>query len=109
MELAAEAYHVARQLPTTERFELSSQLRRAATSVAANIAEGHSRRSPAEYLHFLAVARASLAEVDTHLALAERVGFLTQRDLAEPRRLVGEVGRMLTAMLQTLRSRRPNP
>jgi len=73
MSLAEAAYAVAGLLPDSERFGLSSQIRRAAISVPSNIAEGHERRSRAEYRRFIAIACGSLAELETQLELANRL------------------------------------
>jgi four helix bundle protein len=68
-DLAVAIHRAARLLPPEERFELGSQLRRAATSVTANIAEGLARRGAREFSHFLSIALGSLAEIDALLAL----------------------------------------
>ncbi|GAC1690132.1 MAG: four helix bundle protein [Gemmatimonadaceae bacterium] len=106
IQLAVETYRVAARLPVTERYEMSAQLRRAVVSVPANIAEGHGRWHRAEYGHHLSIARGSLAEVETCLVLAVRLHFIAERDLRGTFRLSDEVGRMLTAMMKTLRSPR---
>lgn len=83
---------VKRSFPSEERFELSSQLRRAAYSVVANIVEGMARRSPREKAHFLNVAEASLAEAGYCLHAAHRLGYLTQSErdgLIEKVKMVG--------------------
>jgi four helix bundle protein len=102
MDLVCASYVVARALPLTERYGLASQLQRAAVSVPANIAEGHSRTHRKEFLQSLAVARGSLKELETHLLIAERVGYVDRLAIAHPLRLVDEVSRMLTAMRAAL-------
>ena len=91
--LFIELHRVATQaFPAHERFELGSQLRRAAYSVVANIVEGMARRSPRDKAHFLNIAEASLAEVAYCLHAAKRLGYLAEPDyerLAEGARLVG--------------------
>ena len=79
-ELAVAVYEVSRGFPRDEQYGLTSQLRRAAVSVAANIAEGSARESKREYLHFLHVARGSLAEAQYLIHLAARLGYLSSED-----------------------------
>ena len=75
-ELAVEIHRAAARLPATERFEMGSQLRRAAVSVPANIAEGCARHGAAEFAHGVSIALGSLAEVDTLLYLARELNYL---------------------------------
>jgi len=76
MLLAEIVYRVTRSFPADERFGLVSQMRRAAVSVPSNIAEGAARRTSAEYLNFLHIARGSLAELETQSTLALRLSML---------------------------------
>ncbi len=73
LDLAETAYGVARALPDIERFELSSQIRRASTSIAVNIAEGAGRNGPKEFAHFLGIAIGSACEVDALMDLVVRL------------------------------------
>ena len=102
MELVCSVYEIAGRLPFSERFALADQMRRAVTSVPANIAEGHARGHRKEFVRFLLIARGSLAEVRTHLAIAIRVGYVTPTDLRASLSLAEETSRMLTAMLRSL-------
>ena len=79
MDLVAEIYRLTKLFPQEELFGLTSQIRRAAVSVPANIAEGYGRIHRKEYLHHLSIARGSLMEVETHLQIAVRLTFL-ERD-----------------------------
>jgi four helix bundle protein len=105
MELAAETHRVTRKLPPHEMFGLVSQVRRAAVSVPSNIAEGAARRTTREFIAFLHVARGSLAELQTQLQLAQRVGYLTDTDLASACALMDTVGRLVNAVISGLRRR----
>jgi len=117
MDLVEATYRLAARLPLDERFELSSQLRRAAISIAANIAEGHGRASTKEYLWFLSVAKGSLMELETLTLAAERLGFAPQTATAQILGPSADVGRMLAGLRRALqrhratasRARRPNP
>ena len=102
MELAEQCYGVTRAYPNEERFGLVSQIRRAAVSVPANIAEGQGRFHTKEFLNHLSMARGSLLEVETLLLLSERVGFLNQELLAGLLSISDEVSRMLSGLRKAL-------
>jgi four helix bundle protein len=102
IELTLSCYALARKLPATEKFALASQIRRSAASVPANIAEGHGRLYRGDYLRFVSIARGSLMELDTHLEVAVRAGYLSERDHAAPLALIDRIGRMLTRLSQAL-------
>ncbi len=101
MDLSVEVYRVSALFPRDERFRLTSQITRAATSVPANIAEGNARGTRKEYAQFVSIARGSLAETETFLLLALRLGYVTEDSTAPVLALATEVGKMLN----TLRSR----
>lgn len=81
MELVEEIYRFTTQFPADEKFGLVSQMRRAAVSIPSNIAEGYVRESTQEYLRHLSIAQASLAELQTQLEIAERLGFLPNEEV----------------------------
>ena len=93
-------YRCSNAWPSDERFGLTSQVRRAAVSVAANIAEGAGRRGTREFIQFVSVARGSLAEVETHLLIAARLGYVTSDQLTPVLADLERISRML-AMLST--------
>jgi four helix bundle protein len=103
MDLAVEAYELSRRLPADERFGLIAQVRRAAASVPANIAEGHGRAHRGDYAHHLSIARGSVKEVEVHFLLAARLGYVASVDLATVRELCDHVSRMLTRLQRSLR------
>ena len=81
MELAMRVYRVSAVFPKSEVYGLSGQIRKAAVSVPSNIAEGHTRESTKEYLNHVSIAQASLAEVETQLALALRLEYVSAPEL----------------------------
>jgi len=81
MDLAEQAYRLTKGFPKEEMFGLTSQIRRAASSIPANIAEGWGRQGNKEFQQFLRVAQGSLREVETHLLLSQRVGLSTQQQI----------------------------
>ena len=102
----AEAiYEATAHWPRDERFGLISQIRRAAVSVASNIAEGAARRSTGEFMQFLGMSRGSLAEAETQLLLAERLGYLPVSDAAALLGAAEEISRMLVALNISLKAK----
>jgi four helix bundle protein len=81
IELVERVYAETRAFPQEELFGLTSQMRRAAVSVPANIAEGAARSGSRELLRFLSIAEASLSELDTHVGIALRLGYLKNDQL----------------------------
>lgn len=104
MALCEAVYGVADALPRTEQFVLAGPLRRAAISVPSNIAEGHERRSRADYRRFVAIACGSLAELETQLDLVDRLYAPVPPALAIARGLADETGRLLRAIERSLRA-----
>ena len=105
IEWVEAIYNASKNFPQDERFGLTSQVRRAAVSVAANIAEGAERTSTGEFLQFLGIARGSPAEVETLLILAERLGLLPT-DLREKLlSQASEIWKMLVGLQRSLRSK----
>ena len=102
MDLAASAYAATKSLPGEERFGLASQLRRAAASVPANVAEGYGRESRGEFIQFLRVAQGSLKELETHVLLAQRVYPRTAGAFTPLLPKADELGRMLHALIRAL-------
>jgi four helix bundle protein len=105
MALAKLWYGVTKSFPKDELFGMTSQIRRAATSIPANIAEGHGRSHTKEYLHHISIARGSLAELETHVILSHEVALLSETDLNACLKIADEVSRMLAALRTALRRR----
>lgn len=109
--LVEACYRVSASLPVEERFGLTSQIRRASTSVPANIAEGFGRWNSREFLRFLAIASGSLRELETHLVIACRLGYLSERANEPLFQSIDELAKMLFRMRERISStlREPRP
>jgi four helix bundle protein len=105
MTLAEMSYRFSAQLPNDEKYGLTSQIRRAAVSVPANIAEGHGRESTGSFIQFLRVSQGSLKELETHFLLAERLGLANSGEAGPLLAECDEIGRMLRAMIRSLQDR----
>jgi four helix bundle protein len=102
MDLVEQIYTLTKTFPDEERFGLTSQMRRAAVSVPANIAEGYGRKHRGDYLHHLSMARGSLMELETHLMIAVRLRFCTDEHLRSPWETCQETGKMLNGLISSL-------
>ena len=105
MTLAEFCYRLTRQFPREEMFGLTSQIRRAAGSVPANIAEGHGRENTGSFVQYLRVSQGSLKELETHLILAERVGFLAAPELQLALAQCESLGKMVRALIRSLQDK----
>jgi four helix bundle protein len=103
MKRVEMTYRESARFPKDEIFGLTSQLRRSAVSVPSNIAEGAGRNSTRELVQFVGVASGSLAELDTQLDLAVRLGFLDAK--AEAIQQIARVGQLLVALRRSLQER----
>lgn len=106
MDLVVICYKIAESFPKEEIYGLTSQLRRAAVSIPANIAEGHGREGLGEYIHFLSIAQGSLRETETHLLIANRLNFLDGNNLTAALNLSEEISKMLGSLLRGLKAKR---
>ena len=108
MALVGDVYRTSANLPASERYGLTQQVRRAAVSVPSNIAEGHGRMTNGEYVRSLAIARGSLHETETLLLLSIDLHFLDARDVMSAMGLIRECSKMLAVMIRRL-GRRKGP
>ncbi|WP_297021229.1 four helix bundle protein [uncultured Dialister sp.] len=92
-------YILTKKLPRDELFGLTNQIRRAVVSIPSNIAEGYSRGSNKEFIHFLRIAKGSAAEVETQLILCADLGYLSPDEIKEAISLYNEIIRMLGAFI----------
>ena len=102
IDLAVKTYATTRGFPAEERFGITSQMRRAATSIPANIAEGQARNTTGEFLQSLGIARGSLAELETFLTLSEQLAYLTRPDCESLLKDCAEINKMLHALMKSL-------
>lgn len=100
-QLVLEVYKITSTFPKSEIYGLSGQMRKAGVSIPSNIAEGYGRKHKAEYEQFLAIAYASLLELETQFLLAKDLGYVSKNQIVE--NLLKEVGSMLYRMLNPIR------
>jgi four helix bundle protein len=103
MQLTIAVYRLTQQFPREELYGLTSQLRRTAVSVPSNIAEGQGRLGTAEFKQFLGISRGANFELQTQLEIARMIGIGDAKSIEEAESLSHEVGRMLYALLQSLK------
>src|SRR5687767_5342726 len=102
MDLVVEVYKLSKQFPKDEQFGLTPQIRRAAVSISANIAEGQGRLSDGDFLRFLRIARGSLTETETHLLIAVRLEYVSREEAKPIWSLLQETSRLLTNLIHSL-------
>ena len=105
MDLAERCYQATKGFPKEELFGLTSQIRRSAVSIPANIAEGQGREHTKEFLNHLSIARGSLLELETHLMLSQRIGLLQQPELDSLLAMTDRLSRMLSGLRKALDKR----
>ncbi|OGG72852.1 hypothetical protein A3A38_02705 [Candidatus Kaiserbacteria bacterium RIFCSPLOWO2_01_FULL_53_17] len=98
IQLVKAVYRLTERFPKAEMFGLTSQMRRAAVSIPANIAEGYARKHRAEYLQFLRISFGSGAELETFIILAEELELATKSETANTAQLLDETMRMLNKL-----------
>ncbi len=104
MELAASCYKETKHFPRDEMYGMTSQIRRAAASIPANIAEGYGRETTGSYAQFLRIAQGSLKELETHIMLSENVELLTKQRAAPMLESCERVSKMLRNLIRALPS-----
>jgi four helix bundle protein len=102
IELAVDCYRSTQHFPQSEIYGLTSQIRRSATSIAANIAEGYGRDSRGAYLQFLRISQGSLKELETHLIISARLELLDAHGEADLLRKSEDIGKMLRALIRSI-------
>lgn len=102
IDLTVACYNATKAFPSIETYGLTSQIRRAATSIAANIAEGYGREQTGVYVQFLRIAQGSLKEFETHTIVATRLAYLESSEEASLLHKAEQVGKMLRALIRSL-------
>ena len=103
IDFVITVYKMTDLFPKEEKFGLTSQIRRAAVSIPANIAEGAARQSPKEFAYFLSNAQGSASELETELLIAQRLGYLDEEVYSEMRTTLDSIGRMIVGLSQYLK------
>lgn len=106
IELVVLIYKLTENFPKAEIYGIISQIRRAALSIPANIAEGHRRNHLPEFIQFLGIANGSAAEVETYLEISKRLGFIKEDEAKDVENLLLEVLKMLNSLIQNLKKRK---
>lgn len=104
IKLVIAVYEITKSFPKEEIYCLTSQTRRAVISIPANIAEGQGRRTSKEFETFLAHARGSLLELDTHLEVAFQLGYIDNVQHSNLKEILNEVGRLLNGLIRSISS-----
>ena len=102
VELVKEVYLLTKDFPKSETYSLVDQMKRSAISVPSNIAEGHARQHSGEFRQFLFIALGSLAELETQLIIANKLGYLEQNQLRLLLKQTDEIGKMLRGLVKKI-------
>lgn len=105
IDVVAAVYAISKKFPSEERFALCDQIQRASVSVPANIAEGHARSSRKEFLHFLSISLGSLAELETHLIIADRLSYVAEEKIEEILIQTNLLGKRIRSLQKTLKNK----
>ena len=108
-QLCLRIYRATDVFPKSERFGLTSQMRRSALSIPSNVAEGYGRKTTPEYVRSLYIAYGSTCELETQLLLSGDLGYLDKESLSGLQRDIREVERMMKALIQSLENKRLTP
>ena len=102
MDLVEEVYRLSKVFPAEEQYGLTSQARRSAVSIPANIAEGYGRTHRGDYLRHLSFSKGSLMELETHMIIAGRLEYLNKEQVKKAWDLIQEISKMLTVLIKSL-------
>ena len=105
VDFVVDVYRATEKFPGDEKFGLTSQIRRASVSIAANIAEGAARKSTKEFINFLSISQGSASEVETELLIAFRLNYLSEETYRKLFHSLDEIGKMITGLSHYLNSK----
>jgi four helix bundle protein len=108
-QLCITIYKITKHFPKEEQYGLTSQIRRSAVSVPSNIAEGYGRKTTQEYMQSLYIAYGSHCELETQIMLSKDLGYIKSDDFQELQQNIGDVERMLKALIKSLQNKHLNP
>jgi len=108
-KLCLKVYKITKKFPKTEVYSFTSQMRRAALSIPCNIAEGYGRKTTPDYLRFLYMSYGSICELETQILLAGDLEYIETESLSELQSDIGEVERMLKALIKSIERKHLNP
>lgn len=106
IDLVEQIYKFTKQFPKEELYGITNQMRRCAVSIPANIAEGSGRKNKAEFIQFLHIALGSASELETHLIISQRLGFLSINSYDEIINALNEIIKMICGLINSLNSTR---
>lgn len=106
LDLVEQIYKITKQFPIEELYGITNQMRRCAVSIPANIAEGSGRKNKAEFIQFLHIALGSASELETHLIISQRLGFLSINSYDEIMNALNEIIKMTCGLINSLNSTR---
>lgn len=107
VELSVACYEVTKKFPQGKQFALASQMRRAAISIASNIAEGAARAGSKEFVQFLYITLGSASELDTQIEIAKRIGLGRLSDLEKLQSQLNAISRMLQGLIRSVKRKNP--
>ena len=105
VNLAESCYRLTKTFPKEELYGMTTQIRRASVSIAANIAEGYGRKTRGEYIQFLYIAQGSLKELETHWLISQRVELASPQSVNPILNQCESVGRLLLTLIRALESK----
>lgn len=106
IELAKSIYRISGQFPATEQYGLASQMRRAAVSIASNIAEGAARYGKKEFLQFINIAQGSASELDTQIELAKELGYVEHKTYEDIISAIRVISRQLYGLAKAVKGKK---